>query len=281
MDPNRNYGVEWGGPGTSSDIEDLTYHGPEAWSEPETRAMRDFLRDLQPTVLITNHTFSGLLLRPPGTSDFGPVPDEDLLRRLGDVMGRETDYISEFSYRLYDTTGTTDNYIYDGLGGFSYTPEIGKAEFHPAYQDYIPEYDGQFAEDANGDPTTQKLGGLREAYTRASRAVVDQQEDNSPPWQIDSVLQGTAPAGRTLTISKTITYQTSSRPDDGGESDGPDTITEPRSTSLQVPANGQFVWHVNPSSQPRSGETTPWHLACSDGSRVLEERDVSWHAARP
>jgi hypothetical protein len=276
VDPNRNYGVEWGGPGTSSDVENLTYHGPSAWSEPETQAMREFLRDLQPTVLITNHTFSGLLLRPPGTSDFGPVPDEDLLRRLGDVMGRETDYISEYSYQLYDTIGTTDDYIYDGLGGFSYTPEIGKDEFHPAYADYVPEYDGQFAEDANGNPTTQKLGGLREAYTRAARAVIGvAPEDNAPAWQIDSILQGTAPAGRTLQIEKTISYRTSSRPDDDGELNGPDTITEPRRSTLQVPANGQFVWHVNPSSQPRSGETTPWRMTCRDAAgTVLETRDV-------
>jgi hypothetical protein len=48
-------------------------------------------------------------------------------------MARETDYVSQFSYQLYDTTGTTDDYIYDGLGGFSYTPEIGKNEFHPEF----------------------------------------------------------------------------------------------------------------------------------------------------
>ncbi len=276
VDPNRNYGVEWGGPGTSSDVEDLTYHGPEAWSEPETQGMREFLRDLQPTVLITNHTFTGLMLRPPGTSDFGPVPDENLLRRLGDVMGRETDYISQYSYQLYDTTGTTDDYIYDALGGFSYTPEIGKDEFHPAYADYVPEYDGQFAEDANGNPTTQKLGGLREAYTRAAMATVGfAPEDDGSRWQIDSIIQGTAPAGRTLQIEKTISYATSSRPDDDGEVNGPDTITEPRRSTLQVPSNGQFVWHVNPSSQPRSGQTTPWKLTCRDASgNVLESRDV-------
>ena len=56
---------------------------------------------------------------------------------------------------------------------------------------------------------------------------------------------------------------------------GPDTITEPRRSTLQVPANGQFVWHVNPSSQPRSGQTTPWKLTCRDASgNVLESRDV-------
>jgi hypothetical protein len=41
-----------------------------------------------------------------------------------------------------------------------------------------------------------------------------------------------------------------------------------------VPASGRFEWHVNPTSQPRSGETTPWRLECADGARVLEARDV-------
>jgi hypothetical protein len=100
-------------------------------------------------------------------------------------------------------------------------------------------------------------------------------EDDGSRWQIDSVIEGTAPAGRTLQIEKTISYATSSRPDDDGQTNGPDTITEPRRSTLQVPANGQFVWHVNPSSQPRSGVTTPWKLTCRDASgTVLESRDV-------
>ena len=49
VDINRNYGVEWGGPGTGTnpypDPDFLTYHGPEPWSEPETRAFRDFVRE--------------------------------------------------------------------------------------------------------------------------------------------------------------------------------------------------------------------------------------------
>ena len=48
-------------------------------------------------------------------------------------MATETAYLSQFSYQLYDTSGTTDDYIYGALGGFSYTPEIGKVEFHPRY----------------------------------------------------------------------------------------------------------------------------------------------------
>ena len=142
VDPNRNYGVSWGGPGSSSDIDSLTYHGPTAFSEPETRGFADWLRNQQVSLLFTNHTFSGLILRPPGTSVDGPAPDEQRLRQLGDQMAKDTTYLSQFSDQLYDTTGTTDDFIYDGLSGFSYTAEIGQNEFHPPYSQFQTEYDG-------------------------------------------------------------------------------------------------------------------------------------------
>ena len=41
VDPNRNYGVEWGGPGTSDRGRGPHLPRPEAWSEPETQAMRE------------------------------------------------------------------------------------------------------------------------------------------------------------------------------------------------------------------------------------------------
>ncbi len=267
VDPNRNYGVEWGGPGTSSRVQSLVYHGPGPFSEPETEGFRRFLRDIQPSVLITNHTFTGLILRPPGTSTFGPVPDEERLRALGDAMARETDYVSQFSYQLYDTTGTTDDYLYDGLGAFSYTPEIGKVEFHPAYSEFIAEYDGRPETDINGAPTGRKLGGLREAYTLAGATAINADSH--------SIIQGTAPAGRTLRITKSISYTTSERPNDDGVQNPVQTVTEPRNSTTVVPAGGRFVWHVNPSRQPRVAAAAAWRLTCEDGAgNVLESRNI-------
>jgi hypothetical protein len=272
VDLNRNYGVEWGGPGTSSRVPSLVYHGPGPFSEPETDAFRRFVRDLQPTVLITNHTYTGLILRPPGTSTFGPVPDEERLRGLGDAMARETDYVSQYSYQLYDTTGTTDDYLYDALGAFSYTPEIGKSEFHPAFgTGWVPEYDGRPEVDLDGVPTGRKLGGLREAFTLAGLAAIDP--------ATHSVLTGTAPAGRVLRLRKEVTYKTSERPNDDGVQHPVQTITEPRSSTLVVPGTGRFTWHVNPSNQPRATAETPWRLTCEDeAGRVLETRAI--HVAR-
>jgi hypothetical protein len=268
VDPNRNYGVSWGGPGSASNIDDLTFHGPAAFSEPETRGFADFLRDQQVSVLFTNHTFSGLILRPPGTSVNGPAPDEQGLRQLGDAMARETTYLSQFSYQLYDTTGTTDDYIYDGLGGFSYTAEIGKNEFHPPYAEFQTEYDGRQAEDENGNPTATKLGGLRRAFTLAGLAAISAGNATFGSTQVPgthSIVQGTAPAGSTLTIRKDFTYSTDPRPDDNGVQAPDATFIEPRVSTMLVPASGQFTWHVDPSSQP-NGEQTAWKLSFTDSA---------------
>ena len=267
VDINRNYGVEWGGPGTETDRTGQTNHGPAPFSEPETEAFRRFTRDLQPSVLITNHTYTGLILRPPGTATFGPVPDEERLRALGDAMASETDYISQYSYQLYDTTGTTDDYLYDGLGAYSYTPEIGKDEFHPAYAEFVADYGGRPEVDRFGEPTGRMLGGLKEAYTLAGEAAVDRGSH--------SVIEGSAPEGRTLRIKKTISYRTSERPDDDGVQYPVQTITEPRNSTLVVPAGGRFNWHVNPSGQPRAAAQSAWELTCEDGAgNVLGSRSV-------
>ena len=42
-DANRNFGHHWNTGGSSADKCFDTYHGPSAFSEPETAAVRDFL----------------------------------------------------------------------------------------------------------------------------------------------------------------------------------------------------------------------------------------------
>ena len=283
VDLNRNYGEQWGGPGTEhfrlgtwdEAPEDFffgtTYHGPGPFSEPEVEAVRQFTRGLNVSMLIGNHTYTGLILRPPGTSEDGPAPDETRLQVLGDAMAIETDYISQYGYQLYDTTGTLDDYIYTGLGAFAYTPEIGKENFHPDYvTGFKPEYYGRPREDPDTGAEVGQLGGLREAYLLAAEAAIDPGSH--------SVLRGTAPPGRTLRLSRSVVSQPSLRPDDNGVNDGPDTpIIEPRTLTMTVPASGEFEWHIPPSRQP--GKTlgpaaAPWTLTCEDGGTVRETRAV-------
>ena len=72
VDPNRNYGGFWGGPGASTMPSAEDYRGPAPFSEPETRNIRSLFSRQPITAFITNHTFTGLVLRPPGIAAQGP-----------------------------------------------------------------------------------------------------------------------------------------------------------------------------------------------------------------
>ena len=195
-DLNRNYGGYWGGPGASDLFADPTYRGAAAFSEPETQNIRELVSGRQVTTLITNHTFSNLVLRPNGAApDLVPgsegIPlgdpfDEAALKALGDDMAAQNGYTSQHAWELYDTTGSTEDWSYNATGGFGYTFEIGPDEFHPPFPKVIDEYLG-------AGPYAGK--GNREAYLIALENAVDP--------TTHSVLTGKAPAGATLRLRKT------------------------------------------------------------------------------
>ncbi|MGH3432937.1 MAG: M14 family zinc carboxypeptidase [Thermocrispum sp.] len=75
IDLNRNYGGFWGGPGAAAEFVDPTYRGAGPFSEPETQNIRELVSSRQVTTLITNHTFSNLVLRPNGVKPDTIGPD--------------------------------------------------------------------------------------------------------------------------------------------------------------------------------------------------------------
>ncbi|MGH9186505.1 MAG: M14 family zinc carboxypeptidase [Acidimicrobiales bacterium] len=137
VDPNRNYGFRWGGPGASPVLVAQDYRGPSPFSEVEPRNVRWALLSRGVTAVITNHTYSDLVLRPWGDTD-ADSPDEPLLRQLGDAMAAINGYTSQKSIALYPTTGTTEDYSYAALGALGYTFEHGQS-FHPPYGSYVPD----------------------------------------------------------------------------------------------------------------------------------------------
>ena len=68
VDLNRNFGYHWGGYGASDNACKETFRGPAAFSEPESRAIRDFLlRGEHNFVLyLTFHSYGQYLLYPWG-----------------------------------------------------------------------------------------------------------------------------------------------------------------------------------------------------------------------
>ena len=216
VDPNRNYGGFWGGAGASGDPTNETYWGTGPFSEPETKNVRELVSSRQVTTLITNHTFSNLVLRPPGIQAQGLTPDEPIYKALGDAMAAENGYASQLSYQLYDTTGTTEDWSYYSTGGLGFTFEIGPEHFHPPFAETVAEYEG----------------GNRAAYYLA--------QENTADATKHAVLAGQAPAGSVLRLRKT--FQTPTSQDT--------TFTDTLDSTMQVPANGRFEWHVNQSTRP-------------------------------
>ncbi|MGH3370020.1 MAG: M14 family zinc carboxypeptidase, partial [Nocardioidaceae bacterium] len=149
VDLNRNYGGFWGGPGASSTFADPTSRGAGPFSEPEIQNVRELVSSRQVTTMISNHTFSNLVLRPNGVHPdtighdglpVGDAPDEEGLKALGAEMTAANGYANIHGWELYDTTGTTEDWSYNATGGYGYTFEIGPNEFHPPFPQVIDEY---------------------------------------------------------------------------------------------------------------------------------------------
>ena len=66
VDINRNFDINWGGDGSSNAPCMATYHGPSAFSEAESRAIRDLLAANRGRVkaAISIHTYSQLWMSP-------------------------------------------------------------------------------------------------------------------------------------------------------------------------------------------------------------------------
>jgi len=250
IDPNRNYGGLWGGPGASSLPAYDTYRGPAPFSEPETRNIRDLISKRQVTTFITNHTFSNLVLRPPGVRAQGPPPDEPIYNALGERMAAQNGYLNQPSYDLYDTTGSTEDWAYYNAGSLGYTFEIGPNEFHPPFEQYVDEYVGAGAYAGKGN---------REAFLLAMENAADASKH--------SVIEGTGPAGAQLRLRRAAVTQTSPV---RTMSNGAVTIEEVEAqdanvgppqrfldvmdTWMNIPQSGRFEWHVNPSTRPIAAE---------------------------
>lgn len=127
IDLNRNYGKGWGGPGSSSSTSSDIYRGPSAFSEPETLAVRDFLRNRKKaTVMVSFHTFSELILWPWGHSNDAISNESDRLvfETMGKKMATWNHYTPEKSSDLYLASGDTTDWAYDELKVFAYTFEL-------------------------------------------------------------------------------------------------------------------------------------------------------------
>ena len=256
VDINRNYGNGWGGPGAGSDPITQSYRGTGPFSEPESRAVAAFTRSRAVTNLISLHNVAALVLRPPGLHDGGLAPDEQAMKRLGDAMASDTGYTSQYSWQLYDTSGTTEDYTYAAEGGYGYTIEIGPegGQFHMPYQTgVVDQWTG-----AAGTPQAGR--GLRDALLLGAETAADPTDH--------AVLTGRAAPGTILTLSKSFKTETSEvcqyaqgylnssgggTPLDCASRGAKSSYDDKVQATTVVPPSGAFAWHVNPSTRPFVG----------------------------
>jgi carboxypeptidase T len=135
-DLNRNYDYHWACCGGSSGSpSSLTYRGPSAFSAPETRVMRDFIKSRvvggrqQITAAITFHTAGAEILWPYGyTRTDVPADmtrdDYAALAALGRRMASKNGYTPMQSSDLYITDGDEIDWAYGRYRIFMYTFEL-------------------------------------------------------------------------------------------------------------------------------------------------------------
>jgi hypothetical protein len=137
VDLNRNHSEHWAfdDVGSSPSQTSETYRGTAAASEPETQAIEGFHALHPPVVSVSYHTFTGLVLYPPGFR-FGVLAgDRSIFQALAGTPDRPAvidnlpgsplaHYHPGPSWNLYTTNGEYNDWAYTRHGTISFTPEL-------------------------------------------------------------------------------------------------------------------------------------------------------------
>ncbi len=129
VDLNRNFGIAWGGSGSSSSKRSEIYRGEYAFSEPETAALRDLAKREQIALHVDFHAYGQLVLFPWGYTATRS-PDHARFAALGDRLAsalfapHSTRYTLMRSVELYPASGTMTDWMYGDAHALSYTIEL-------------------------------------------------------------------------------------------------------------------------------------------------------------
>jgi murein tripeptide amidase MpaA len=115
VDPNRNWGFHWAESGSSRDPCSDIYHGPRAFSEPETANVANTILRLknQLKLYLTFHAYSQMWLVPWGYAKYQKPSDYNELMRLGAHGKRALEQTYGTRYQL----GTAPDLLYPAAGG--------------------------------------------------------------------------------------------------------------------------------------------------------------------
>jgi murein tripeptide amidase MpaA len=133
VDLNRNFGYKWGGQGASRQPCAETFAGATAFSEPETKALQDFMTTSAADfkAYVTFHSYGQYILYPWGYDRTVP-PDHKELDKVGKDAAEKIQKLNGTPYTvgpsgslLYPASGASDDWAKGALGiKFSYTVEL-------------------------------------------------------------------------------------------------------------------------------------------------------------
>ncbi len=204
VDLNRNYGWKWG---TVVD-ENLSmnselYQGVSAFSETETRALRDLMAIEKPRFAVTIHSYGNEWMFPWGYTDEPNLADS-VFRYYAERLTDKTGYVAENAWHLYGaTSGTTDDYLYATLETLAYTLEAGThtdgfwaapSRIEPIFIDLYPSFK-QVVQWAGASPIMKPT--WREIHGNSDQAF-----DAGEIWelQLNITNEGTSPLKGSLNI---------------------------------------------------------------------------------
>ncbi len=138
LDLNRNFPTQW-----RQEFEQLGA-GPYPASEPEVRAMVDFiLKHPNIGAAISYHTHSGVILRPMGTQSDDDMIPEDLwsYKRFSEIGAKLSGYPAisiwhEFKYHPKEFITGTQDWLYEHLGALFWVVEIWSPNKEAGITDY-------------------------------------------------------------------------------------------------------------------------------------------------
>jgi len=114
VDLNRNFDMSFGGAGTSGDPCEDTYRGPSAFSEPESRAVRDYIlshKDIK--AVVTIHAYSQMWFIPYGDQYKHYPADYTKMERVA----RAGAAALQKRYGTKYDVGTAADLLYEAAGG--------------------------------------------------------------------------------------------------------------------------------------------------------------------
>lgn len=127
VDLNRNYSFQWGTGGSSNQGSSDVFMGPQAFSEPETQSIRNFIEAHENiNILLSFHTFSELILYPWGHKyeSIADARDFAVHKTMAEKMSKWNNYKPQQSSGLYIASGDTTDWSYGVHKIISFTFEL-------------------------------------------------------------------------------------------------------------------------------------------------------------